>query len=114
MKWNKCGFVGYLVLGIFFLVHFYISFLACGYFTKPYKQNLNRAAKTFITLFTGPLTFILMILVILLTPLRHNEMGLFEGGIFLIFILFTPLFPIVSLCLVKFAYRFRFFVQHGK
>lgn len=99
--------MGYLVIAIFLIVHFYISFLVCSYFTKSHKQKLSSVAKTLITLFTGPLTFILMILVILITPLRHNEMGLMDGGIFLIFILFTPLFPIVSLCLVKLAHKFR-------
>ncbi|OCQ23591.1 hypothetical protein A7985_06515 [Pseudoalteromonas luteoviolacea] len=104
--------MGYLVLGVFIFIHFYISFLACSYFAKSYEQKLNSASKALITLFTGPLTFTLMMLVIFMTPLRNTEAGIMDGGLFLMFILFTPLFPIVSFGLVKLAYKFRFCVKH--
>ena len=104
--------MGYLVLGVFLFVHFYISFLVCRYYTKSYEQQLNTVSKLVITLFTGPLTFALMLIVIYITPLRNTEAGLMDGGLFLIFILFTPLFPIVSYMLVKLAHKFTVCVKY--
>ncbi len=104
--------VGYLVLGVFLFVHFYISFLVCNYFAKSYEQKLNKVSKTLITLFTGPLTFVLMMLVIFITPLKNTEAGIMDGGLFLMLILFTPLFPIVSFGLVKLAHKFRYCVKY--
>ena len=98
--------MGYLVLGVFLFVHFYISFLVCGFYAKSYEQQLNHISKLVITLLTGPLTFVLMLLIIYITPLRNTEAGIMDGGLFLMFILFTPLFPIVSYMLVKLANRF--------
>ncbi len=104
--------MGYLVLGVFLSVHFYISFLVCRFYSKSYDQQLNNVSKLVITLFTGPLTFALMLLVIYITPLRNTEAGLMDGGLFLMFILFTPLFPVVSYMLVKLAHKFTACVKY--
>ncbi len=104
--------MGYLILGVFLFVHFYISFLVCGYFAKSYEQQINNITKLMITLFTGPLTFMLMLLLIYVTPLRNTDAGLMDGGLFLIFILFTPLFPVVSYMLVKLTNKFTVCVKY--
>ena len=104
--------MGYLVLGVFLFVHLYISFLVCRFYAKSYEQQINNISKLVITLLTGPLTFALMLLVIYITPLRNTQAGLMDGGLFLMFILFTPLFPLVSYMLVKLANKFTACVKY--
>ena len=104
--------MGYLVLGVFLFVHFYISFLVCRFYARSYDQQLNNISKLVITLLTGPLTFVFMLLIIYITPLKNTEAGLMDGGLFLMFILFTPLFPFVSYMLVKLANKFTVCVKY--
>jgi len=104
--------VFFLILGIFLLAHFYISFIVSKFFSKPYEHELNNVSKVLITLLTGPLTFVLMMLVIFITPLRNLDAGIMDGGLFLMFLLFTPLFPVVSYLLVKWAYKFKLSIKH--
>ncbi|GAA6133819.1 hypothetical protein NBRC116188_06080 [Oceaniserpentilla sp. 4NH20-0058] len=101
-----------LILGVFLIAHFYISFLVCKYFAKFYDYELTSTLKAFITILTGPLTFALMMLVLFITPLSHLEAGIMDGGIALMFILFTPLFPIVSYFLVKSAHKFKLGIKY--
>lgn len=99
------GQVGYLVLTIVLVIHFLISYCACRFFSRGYDSNVPNISTILITLLSGPITLALTLVVILVTPLKHTDAGLMDGGGTLLVVLSLLIFPFVSMLLVRLAFK---------
>lgn len=95
----------YLILTIILAIHFSISYCACRFYSSGYDARLSKISTILITLLSGPITLVLTLAVIFVTPLKHTDAGLMDGGGILLIFLSLIIFPFVSMLLVKFAFK---------
>jgi len=100
--------VGFVFLSLFVFIHFYLSYLICSYFDSGYEIKLNRTKRIAIAILTGPISFVLTLLVLYFSPLQNMDAGIMDGGLILIFLVFTPIFFLISYMLVKSASLLKF------